>query len=177
MDVFEVIVFAVAIFLFVYLIVLQPHKIKGNSMQPNFPDGEYILSDKLSYRFGEPERGDVVVFEAPGTDGEDFIKRIIGLPGETISIRDNSVYIDNRQVIESYLPDTIVTLPGDFLEDGESVTIPLENYFVLGDNRGHSSDSRTWGLVEKEAITGKAWVVYWPLDKLGGIEEVAYSFN
>src|SRR3989337_1808456 len=88
LDVLEVIVFAVAIFLFLYLLVLQPHKIKGASMEPNFPNGEYLLTDKVTYRFREPERGDVIVFEAPGTNGEEFIKRIIGLPGEQISLHN-----------------------------------------------------------------------------------------
>ena len=81
LDILQVIVFAVAIFLFIYLLVLQPHKIKGDSMQPNFPDGEYLLTDKVSYRLGDPKRGDVVVFEAPSTTGEEFIKRIIEFGG------------------------------------------------------------------------------------------------
>lgn len=176
LDTLEVIVFAIAIFLFVYLLVLQPHKIKGASMQPNFIDGEYLLSDKVSYRFGEPKRGDVVVFEAPGADGEEFIKRIIGLPGESVSIVGNRVFIDNKELIETYLPASFVTNVGAFLKQGESAVVPPDNYFVLGDNRSHSSDSRAWGFIEKSAITGRAWVIYWPLSVAGSVDEVEYSF-
>lgn len=177
LDTLEVIVFAIAIFLFVYLLVLQPHKIKGASMQPNFPDGEYILSDKLSYRFGDPERGDVIIFEAPGTDGEEFIKRILGLPGETVSIIDDHVYINGEKLIENYLPNEFITAPGAFLKEGEKKVVPEDNYFVVGDNRNHSSDSRAWGFVGRDAIVGRAWVVYWPLSSLGTIKDVTYSFN
>src|SRR3989337_4243279 len=91
LDIIEVVVFAIAIFLFLYLLVLQPHKIKGASMEPNFPNGEYLLTDKVTYRFREPERGDVIVFEAPGTNGEEFIQRILGLPGDKVSLREGDV--------------------------------------------------------------------------------------
>jgi len=86
LDILQVVVFAVAIFLFVYLLLLQPHKIKGSSMFPNFADGEFLLTDKVTYRFGEPKRGDVVVFKAPPNDREEFIKRIIGLPNDKIFV-------------------------------------------------------------------------------------------
>jgi signal peptidase I len=91
LDILEVVVFAIAIFLFLYLLVLQPHKIKGQSMEPNFQDGEFLLTDKVTYRFSEPKRGDVIVFEAPGTNNEEFIKRIMGLPGESISINNGKL--------------------------------------------------------------------------------------
>jgi signal peptidase I len=86
LDIIEVVVFAVAIFLFVYLLILQPHKIKGDSMQPNFPDGEFLLADKITYRLREPKRGDVIVFQAPVAPDEEYIKRIIGLPGESVKV-------------------------------------------------------------------------------------------
>src|SRR3989337_4276940 len=98
LDVLEVIVFAVAIFLFLYLLVLQPHKIKGASMEPNFPNGEYLLTDKVTYRLREPLRGDVIVFEAPGTNGEEFIKRIIGLPGEKVKVEGGSEFIKGKKL-------------------------------------------------------------------------------
>src|SRR3989344_8914338 len=94
LDILEVVVFAIAIFLFIYLLVLQPHKIKGSSMDPNFADGEFLLTDKVTYRFREPDRGDVIVFEAPGTNGDEFIKRILALPGEQVSLRNGKVYIN-----------------------------------------------------------------------------------
>jgi signal peptidase I len=165
LDIIQVVVFAGAIFLFVYLLILQPHKIKGNSMQPNFPNGEYLLTDKVTYRFHEPERGDVVVFKAPSQNGEEFIKRIIGLPGERVSIKNGKVYIDGKLLDESeYLSPSVYTSGGFFLKENQESTVPSGQYFVMGDNREYSSDSRNFGPIGKEKITGRAWFVYWPLN-------------
>ena len=174
LDIIEVIVFAVAIFLFVYLLIMQPHKIKGASMHPNFPDGEYLLTDKVSYRFGEPNRGDVVVFKAPTNNGEEFIKRIIGLPGERVSIKNGKIYINEELLEEKYLDPTVYSSAGNFLQEGATVVIPKGEYFVLGDNRSHSSDSRAWGSVEKKEITGRAWLVYWPPKSAGVVVKEKY---
>src|SRR3989338_5796123 len=103
LDLLQTVVFAVSIFLFIYLLVLQPHKIKGTSMEPNFPNGEFLLTDKITYRFNDPQRGDVIVFEAPGTNGDEFIKRIIGLPSEKVSINENQIYINEKLLNESYI--------------------------------------------------------------------------
>lgn len=176
LDVLEVVVFAIAIFLFVYLLVLQPHKIKGSSMEPNFPDGEYLLTDKLSYRFREPKRGEVVVFEAPGTRGDEFIKRIIGLSGEIIVIKNNDIFINGEKLEEDYLSGAVLTKSGNFLKEDSAVTIPFGQYLVLGDNRPFSSDSRTWGFIEKSDITGRAWVIYWPPPSVGLVEAASYNF-
>src|SRR3989304_7866904 len=105
LDILEVIVSAIAIFLFVYLLLVQPHKIKGASMEPNFHDGEYLLTDKVSYRLGTPTRGDVVVFKAPPTYKDEFIKRIIGLPGEEVKVEGGKIYINDRELSEQYLPE------------------------------------------------------------------------
>lgn len=174
LDVIEVIVFAIAIFLFIYLLVMQPHKIKGDSMQPNYPNGEYLLTDKITYRFNEPSRGDVVVFEAPGTDGDEYIKRIIGLPGETVKVEGGKVYINNNVLVESYLSSTLYTSSGAFLSEGKEVTVPQNNYIVLGDNRTASSDSRSWGLVSKDKIKGRAFFIYWPPNNFGASAKVTY---
>jgi len=174
LDILEVIVFAIAIFLFVYLLILQPHKIKGSSMDPNFEDGEFLLTEKISYRFREPQRGEVIVFKAPGPKKDEFIKRIIGLPGEKISIKEGKVFINGRLLRESYIKDEVITSGGSFLEEGLEILVPKDHYFVLGDNRIASSDSRSWGFVSKEAITGKAWLIYWPPSKVGIIKEVSY---
>lgn len=175
LDVLEVFVFAIAIFLFVYLLVLQPHKIKGASMEPNFPDGEYLLTDKVSYRFREPKRGEVIVFEAPRTDGEEFIKRIIGLPGEEVSVRDGNIYINNILLNEEYLDPAVITASGTFLKEGAKVTVPENSLFVLGDNRPASSDSRMWGFVSEDKITGRAFFIYWPPPKVGLIHASEYG--
>jgi len=176
LDIIQVVVFAVAIFLFVYLLIFQPHKIKGASMMPNFPDGEYLLTDKVTYRFNGPERGDVIVFEAPTNNGEEFIKRIIGLPGNKVSIKSGSVFIDGKKLTEPYLSDNIYTSAGRFLEEGAEVLVPEDEFFVLGDNRSHSSDSRAFSFIGKDKITGRAWFIYWPPQKVGIIPGIEYSF-
>lgn len=144
-------------------------------MEPNFNDGEFLLTDKVTYRFSEPKRGDVIVFEAPGTNGDEFIKRIIGLPSETISVSNGKISINGKVLNENYLPDALFTDGGKFLKEGQSVTVPDNHYFVLGDNRTASSDSRTWGFITKDEISGRAWITYWPPPKLGVIEGVTYN--
>lgn len=176
LDILEVIVFAVAIFLFLYLTAFQPHKVKGNSMQPNYPDGEYLLTEKITYRFNEPQRGEVVVFEAPSSPGEEYIKRIIGLPGDIVSVNGGKIYINQKILEEAYIAANVYTNGGYFLRDGSEATVPSGNYFVLGDNRTNSSDSRAWGFVPKRKIVGKAWFIYWPVSSLGKVPKVEYSF-
>jgi signal peptidase I len=175
LDILQVIVFAVALFLFMYLLVLQPHKIKGDSMQPNYPDGEYLLTDKVTYRFEEPKRGDVVVFQAPTDNGEEFIKRIIGLPGEVVSIKEGKVYVNGKRLDETYLDRDLYTSGGLFLKNGEEIKVPQNEYFVLGDNRPFSSDSRSWGFIGKDKITGRAWLIYWPPQKGGVVHTPTYN--
>lgn len=174
LDILEVGIFSISIFLFIYLLVVQPHKIKGASMEPNFPNGEFLLTDKVTYRFREPQRGEVIVFKAPLENGEEFIKRIIGLPGETISIKDGHVYVNSSQLDEYYLLADLSTSIGQFLVNKDSITVPADNYFVLGDNRPFSSDSRSWGFVPKDKITGRAWFVYWPPKSMGTVESISY---
>lgn len=144
-------------------------------MEPNFPDGEYLLTDKVSYRFKEPQRGDVVVFEAPVANGEEYIKRIIGLPGERVSIKDNQIYINNEALVENYLPSQLLTRPGAFLEEGKEVIVPANHFLVLGDNRIASSDSRSWGFITKESISGRAWIIYWPPPEVGIVAKTSYQ--
>ncbi len=177
LDILEVIVFAVGIFFFVYLLIMRPHKIKGQSMQPNYPDGEYLLTEKVTYYTNSPGRGDVVVLTPPPTVSEtdEFIKRIIGLPGEKVMVKGGRVYINDKQIQESYLASTVYTNPGDFLAEGQEYTVPSGKYFVMGDNRTNCSDSRYWGPITKSEITGRAWVIYWPLNKTGVVQSVSYS--
>src|SRR5258708_33624734 len=102
-DTIQVVIFAVSIFLFIYLLVLQPHKIKGSSMETNFHDGEYLLTDKVTYRFGQPKQGDVIVFKAPPDYQEEFIKRIIGIPGDVVMVQGGKVYVNGKLLNETYL--------------------------------------------------------------------------
>ncbi|AKM83624.1 MAG: signal peptidase I, signal peptidase I [Candidatus Woesebacteria bacterium GW2011_GWF1_31_35] len=171
LDILEVVVLAVGIFLIVYLLILRPHKIKGASMEPNFPDGEYLLTEKVSYYTKEPQRGDVIVFKPPISEDE-FIKRIIGLPGETVSIQNGKFLINDKELDEPYIK--VDTNSGGFLKEGEKYLVPSGEYFVAGDNRPHSSDSRIWGPINKKVITGKAWVVYWPPKSTGLVQMPNY---
>ncbi|MBI2103741.1 signal peptidase I [Candidatus Woesebacteria bacterium] len=174
LDILQVVIFAGAIFLVLYLLVMQPHKIKGNSMEPNYHDGEYLLTDKVTYRFNQPNRGDVVIFKAPGESGDDYIKRIIGLPGEKVSLSSGKVYVDSKVIEEAYIPADFRTSQGTFLQEGKEVVVPENQFFVLGDNRNHSADSRSFGFIEKSSIIGRAWLLYWPINNLGIIQGVAY---
>lgn len=169
LDALEPVVLAFAIFMMVYLFLFQPHKVDGNSMLPNFHDLEYILTDKISYQRGLPKRGDVVIFHAPPPFDSDFIKRIVGLPGEQIMIKSGKIYINGIILNELYLPNNYTTSEKSFLRESVPYNIPVGYYMVFGDNRDHSSDSREWGPISKKAIVGKAFFRYWPLDKAGVI--------
>lgn len=175
-DILQTVVFAISIFLFIYLLLFQPHKIKGESMQPNYPNGEFLLTDKVTYRFHPPQRGDVIVFKAPVNEEDDYIKRIIGLPGETVSIRNGYVYINGKMLKENYLPNGLYTTGGPFLPNDKEIVVPSDHFFVLGDNRSYSSDSRVWGFVPKQNIIGRAWFIYWPLQNAGITPKVKYNF-
>lgn len=180
LDLTETIVIGLSLFLVVYLFFMQPHQVNGQSMVPNFQSGEYVLTDKISYRFGEPERGDVIVFHAPeqahcptGT-GCDFIKRILGLPGETVRVADNGIYVNGAKIEESvYLPAEFETEAGAFTQDRD-IVLGSDEYFAVGDNRSYSSDSRAWGPIHKDDIIGRAFFKYWPADSVGLIPDVSY---
>lgn len=175
LDLLQTIVLALAIFMLTYLLLVQPNEVKGNSMHPNFVDRERLLTEKVTYRFSNPQRGDVIVFEAPPDRQKDFIKRVIALPGETIEIKDNRVYINKQILDESYLDSSVLTHSGAYLSESRAVTLGDNEYFVMGDNRDHSSDSRSWGTITRDKIVGKAWFVYWPLQKLSLIQIPSYA--
>lgn len=167
LDFIETIVVSLAIFALVYLFLFQPHQVEGRSMEPNFQNGEYILTDKVSYRLREPERGDVVVFHSPQDQRVDFIKRIVGVPGDTIEVKGGYVYIDGEQMSESFIHDPGRVAQGKFLREGVVAEVPPNQYVVMGDNRLHSSDSREWGFVPKDLIVGRAFFRYWPAQAFG----------
>lgn len=136
-------------------------------MYPNFYDGEYVLTNLISLRFENPKRGDVIVFVAPNEPEKDFIKRVIGIPQDMVSLKNGNVYINGQILNESsYLKSEVKTYGGSFLREGEIVTVPDGQYFVIGDNRPYSSDSREWGFLKKESIIGKSFFVYWPPNRM-----------
>lgn len=170
LDFLETIVVSLAIFAVVYIFLFQPHQVDGRSMEPNFHNGEYILTDKLSYRLHPPKRGDVVVFHSPQDERNDFIKRIIGIPGDTLMVKGGFVYINGTKLEEKYINDPDQVLAGRFLREGEFYEVAPEQYIVMGDNRLHSSDSREWGPVNLRGIVGRAFFRYWPVPVFGPVK-------
>lgn len=173
-----IIVFIIAFCIRYFLI--QPFIVEGGSMLPNYVDQEYLLVEKFNYMIGQPKRGDVVVFKYPLNPSTNFIKRIIGLPGETVEINDNMIKIINKDHPDGvyldeykYISRDIKTLVAD--KNGLKVTLDQNSYFVLGDNREHSSDSREWGVLPRENITGRAWLIIKPLDRFGVQHRLEYE--
>ncbi len=154
--------------------LFKPFYVKGESMEPNFYEREYLIIDELSYRFRAPERGEVVVVKAPIAEKDFYLKRIIGLPGERVKIEDNKVIIYNRDfpqgkvVEENYLSEQT---PGSL-----TLTLTSDQYFVLGDNRDASFDSRRFGPIEKDSIIGRTWIRGWPLTRVGVFSPPQYNF-
>lgn len=166
-DFIQTVVVFGAIFAIIYLFIAQPHKVSGTSMFPTFHDGDYILTDKLSYRFNPPKKGDVIVLKNPRNEEQDFIKRIIATPGDTLKVSSNFVFVNGQKLPETYLPPGTPTSGGSFLPEGAEVKAGSDQYFVFGDNREHSSDSREWGSLTKEEVVGKVFFRYWPPQGFG----------
>lgn len=164
------ILFLVVLLVLVYSFVLRPHKLNGRSMSPNFLNGEYMLSEKISYYFGKPKRGDVVIFRREAdVNSIEYIARIVGLPGESVSIRGNGFYIDGDFFNEPYLDSNIKTVPGNYINEKDKF-IPAGYYAILGDNRIHSNDSKDYGFVSEENIKSRVFYVYWPDNKHGFVK-------
>jgi signal peptidase I len=175
MDIVEVFVISMSIFIVVYLFLMQPHQVKGSSMFPTYHDGEYLMTDKVSYRTRTPKRGEVVVFKAPVNEDFDFIKRVIGIPGDTVMVKGGKVYVNGQMIDETYLPPEYETRSGRSIREGVPVTVGPEEYIVFGDNRGHSSDSREWGTVPIDNFIGRAFFLYWPPNRVGVIGQDGYA--
>lgn len=144
--------------------IIQPFIIEGNSMEPNYHNRQLILIDKLSYRFHQPKRTDVIVFESPQNHAVYYIKRVIGLPGQIVTIKDGDVYINDAKLSEPYLASGQKTTVGNDPAQPFSITVGANQLFVMGDNRDQSSDSREWGLLDENLISGKLLVVIYPRD-------------
>jgi len=172
-EIFKIVIIALLIVIPIRTFLFQPFFVRGESMTPAFENGDYLIIDQLSYRLNEPERGEVVVFKYPLAPSQRYIKRIVGLPGETIEIKDGLVTISNQkgaQVLDElgYLPSDVVT-PGEI-----KVSLAVDEYFVLGDNRYASADSRRWGSLPRKNIIGRVFLRAWPFTALAKIEAPAY---
>lgn len=171
-EISKIVIIALAIVIPVRYFLFQPFFVKGESMEPNFQNGDYLIIDEISYRFKDPARGEVVVFKYPNDASQRFIKRIIGLPGETVEIQSGRITIvsnaGEKVLDESYLPIA------DFTSGDIRVTLSGNEYFVLGDNRLVSFDSRRWGPLPKEDIIGRVFLRTWPFGELSKIQAPAY---
>ena len=171
-DTVQSLLLVFAVFLVIYIFLFRPFQVSGNSMHPTFLDKEYILTNIITLRFNKPKLGDVIVFKAPNDSEKDYIKRVIGIPGDTVMIKNGDVYVNDKLLDQSaYLQSEVKTYPGSFLKENQFITVPDGSYFVLGDNRPGSSDSREWGFVPLTSIIGKSMLVYWPVSKMGLIKD------
>ncbi|MCE9642840.1 MAG: signal peptidase I [Candidatus Andersenbacteria bacterium] len=157
--------------------IAQPFFVRGASMEPNFHNGEYLVIDQLSYRLSQPKRDDVIVFRYPLDESQFFIKRIIGLPGDEVIIDNSQIEIKNTSYPNGVLLNESQYLSSDVTTGGQvDVRLGSDEYFVLGDNRPSSSDSRVWGLVKRSEIVGRVWVRAWPFDRLTTFHSLVPSF-
>ena len=175
-EVIKVVAICLAIIIPVRYYLFQPFFVKGASMEPSFNDGDYVLIDELSYNFRDPQRGEVIIFRSPQDHSQFFIKRVIGLPGEQIEIKINKVAVFNEEN-EEFVLDESAYLSQTQTLGNLRVQLEQDEYFVLGDNRLHSSDSRLWGGVKRKLITGRVFLRAWPLDKIAKFEQIEYSLT
>jgi signal peptidase I len=168
-EIIETVLLAAVIWLAVNFATAR-YVVDGQSMEPNLHTGQFLIVSRLAYKFGTPQRGDIIVFDFPGNPSDDYVKRIIGLPGDTVTIENGHVLINGNQLEEPYLPGDTMTMPSQ----GRWV-VPGDSYFVMGDNRAHSSDSRSWGMLQYEKIIGKAWISYWPPSTWGLLPHYTYN--
>jgi signal peptidase I len=168
-EVVETLLFTLLIYLLIRTFLFENYRVVGTSMDPTLADGEFLVVNKLGYRLHQPQRGDIIVFRDPYSPDRKLIKRVIGLPGESVEIRDGQVLINNQILDEPYLDEV-----GNSAR--AAAAIAEDEYFVLGDNRNNSSDSRSWGTLPRAGIVGKAWLSYWPPTMWGLIPHEAYGF-
>jgi signal peptidase I len=159
-EAFESIVVAIVLAVLIRLFVVEPFYIPSGSMEPTLKEHDRIIVSKLNYHVQDPKRGDIIVFKYPVDPRRNFVKRLIATGGETVQVKNSQIYINGEPVAEDYLPRNL-----RFNNYGP-VTVPEGQYFMMGDNRNNSDDSRVWGFLPKDLIVGKALVIYWPLPRI-----------
>ncbi|MEI6532812.1 MAG: signal peptidase I [Candidatus Roizmanbacteria bacterium] len=169
MDILETVVFIGSLFIVVYLFIIQPNQVRGASMEPTFQTGDFIFTSKVTYKFRTPQRGDVVVFHSPRNPEVEYIKRIIGIPGDSIKLSNRTMYVNETPLKETYISASTTILSEGFLHEDIKITVPQGYIFVMGDNRPRSSDSREFGPVPISSVIGQVFFRYFPADKLGPV--------
>lgn len=164
-EIIKVIIIALAIIIPVRYFLVQPFFVNGASMEDTFQDSNYILIDEISYRFKDPVRGEIIVFRYPNDRTQFFIKRVIGLPNETVEVRNNTVTIYNKDHPEGAILQEPYLSPGQETRGNLRIKLDDNEYFVMGDNRLHSSDSRYWGPVNRSLVTGRVFARAWPFSE------------
>lgn len=163
-DIVVTLVMALALFLTIYLFLFRPFEVNGNSMYPNLLNNDFVLTNIITLRLSNPKFGDIVVFNAPPEPSKYYIKRVIGVPGDTVIINNGKVYLNNEPLDESaYLKPSVKTYTEAYFKENQPIKVPNDEYFVLGDNRMESSDSREWGFLKKNEIIGISFFLYWPV--------------
>jgi signal peptidase I len=161
-ELVEAVLPALVIVLVINVFLAQATRVEGQSMEPNLHNNQRLIIEKVSYYLHPPQRGEIIVLRRHGSSGDPLIKRVVGLPGEMISIHDGQVFINEQPLVEPYLAQpTLGLMPAKL--------VPEESVFVMGDNRGASNDSRAFGMVSFDDIIGRAWVRYWPVGDVGMI--------
>lgn len=175
-ELVQVVAVSLAIIIPVRYFLIQPFYVKGASMENSFFDHEYLIIDELSYRYKDPNRGDIIVFRYPADPSQFFIKRVIGLPGETVEVSEGTVKIYNDRYPNGITLDEKAYLDKEYLSAGKrTVALKSDEYFVMGDNRPMSLDSRYFGAVKRVAIVGRVWLRGWPFDRWKVFEKPSYS--
>jgi signal peptidase I len=164
-EMIETFAISLILFLAVYLFLAFPEIVVGTSMEPTLAQGERLLVERITPKMNKLKRGDIVIFNPPGNGNIDYVKRIIGMPGESLTIRDCSVYLINSSGQEEKLNSDYLSVGTCTAGDSKVIAIPDDSFYVLGDNRSHSADSRVFGPLKKDRISGKVFIRFWPLGK------------
>ncbi len=170
MDILETVVFIASIFLVFYLFIVQPNQVKGASMENTFHSGEYIFTSKVTYKFRDIKKGDVVIFKSPRNQDIELIKRVIALPGDTVVVHNGFVSVNDLTLNEPYARTETNAFGGGMVNDNVPLVVPEGEIFVLGDNRNASSDSREFGPIPQSTLIGQVFYRYFPFSKMGSIK-------
>lgn len=173
-ETLKVIVISLVIILPVRYFLIQPFYVKGASMEPNFYEHEYLIVDEISYRLNNPQRGEVIVFKYPKDPSQYFIKRVIGLPGETIKLADGKITVINKNNPQGFILNEDIYLPNIDTQGNQNIELAQDEYYVLGDNRASSLDSRFFGPIKRSDIIGRTWLRGWPFNRVAIFDKPTY---